>query len=149
MVGSGISFELGRHCCQKCIRKMCINRYKLAKALDHALIHHGIKLIALLRLSPFSPFTALNYAIGTTSISFSDFMIGSLAMVVNTFVFVFLGCGLKDISQIVNGTYKGSLMYEVVLIVGIVISVALLVVLVFVTKDALKKLTEEQIKEDE
>ena len=76
-------------------------------------------------------------------------MIGSLAMVVNTFVFVFLGCGLKDISQIVNGTYKGSLMYEVVLIVGIVISVALLVVLVFVTKDALKKLTEEQIKEDE
>lgn len=73
-------------------------------------------------------------------------MIGSLAMVVNTFVFVFLGCGLKDISQIVNGTYKGSVLYEVVLIVGIVISCALLVVLVFVTKDALKKLTEDQMK---
>ena len=149
IVGSGISFELGRHCCQNCIRKLCINRYKLAKALDHALLHHGIKLIALLRLSPFSPFTALNYAIGTTSISFSDFMIGSLAMIVNTFVFVFLGCGLKDISQIINGTYKGSAIYEAVLIGGILISVGLLVLLVFLTKEALKKLTDEQPKEDE
>lgn len=149
MIGSGVSFELGRHCCQKCIRKLCINRFKLAKALDHILIKHGIKLIALLRLSPFSPFTALNYAIGTTSITFADYMIGSLAMVVNTFVFVFLGCGLKDISQIINGTYKGSVLYEVILIAGIVISVGLLVVLVFVTKDAVKKLTEEQLKEEE
>ena len=102
-----------------------------------------------MRLSPFSPFTALNYAIGTTSISFSDFMIGSLAMIVNTFVFVFLGCGLKDISQIINGTYKGSAIYEAVLIGGILISVGLLVLLVFLTKEALKKLTDEQPKEDE
>ncbi len=98
MIGCGISFELGRHCCQNCIRRLCINKYKLAKALDHALINHGIKLIALLRLSPFSPFTALNYALGTTSITFYDFIVGSFAMVVNTMVFVFLGCGLKDIS---------------------------------------------------
>ena len=135
LVGCGMSFELGRHCCQKCIRRMCINKFKLAKALDRALMLHGIKLIAMLRLSPFSPFTALNYALGTTSCSFYDFMIGSIAMVVNTFIFVFIGCGLKDISQIVNGTYQGSILYEILLIVGIVISTVMMIVLVFITRN--------------
>ena len=115
-------------------------------ALDRALIKHGIKLIAMLRLSPFSPFTALNYALGTTSCSFYDFMIGSIAMVVNTFVFVFIGCGLKDISQIVNGTYQGSVLYEVVLIVGIAISIIMMGVLVIITRNEVKKITEEEIR---
>ncbi len=40
-------------------------------------------------------------------------------------------------------------MYEVVLIVGIIISIVLLAVLVLVTRNALKKMTDEQLKLEE
>ncbi len=94
-----------------------------------------------MRLSLFIPYNVFNYVMGTTSIKTSHFLIGSIPMILLTGVYVFLGASLNDISDMLNGTYKGSPAYKVVLIIGIVVAVILLFALVLITRHQLKKVT--------
>ena len=45
----------------------------------------------LLRLSPVTPFNFLNYALGLTTVSTSDFVVASLGMVPGTVVYAYFG----------------------------------------------------------
>lgn len=130
--------------CRKCIRKHCFNRFQVLSALDHGLQKHGIKLVALMRLSLIVPYNVFNYVMGTTRIAFCDFVIGSLPMVFLSAVYVFLGCSLNDITDMINGEYKGSEAYKILLIIGIVLAVLFVVSLVLITRHEFKKLTRAE-----
>lgn len=97
-----------------------------------------------MRLSLIVPYNIFNYAMGTTRLAFCDFVVGSLPMIFIIAVYVFLGCGLNDLTDMINGNYRGSLAYEVVLIIGIVVAVVIVVVLVLVTRHEFKKLTRNE-----
>ena len=106
----------------------------MLRALDAGLQNHGIKLVALMRLSLVIPYNVFNYVMGTTRITLFDFMIGSIPMIFLTAVYIFIGCGLNDISDMINGRYHGTTAYKTVLIVGIIVAVILIIVLILVTR---------------
>lgn len=132
--GAVVCFLLGRHCCRETIRKRAITRNKYLKALDNGIKTNGIRLVILLRLAIFIPFTLVSYALGTTGISLTHYTLGSLSMIIVLFFQVFLGCSILDLSAIVQGHYKGSVVYKTMLISGIVLTVGILVVLLILTK---------------
>lgn len=134
MCGAILCFLLGRHCCRESIRRRVITKLKYLKALDNGIKTNGIRLVLLLRLAFFIPFTLISYALGTTAISLWEYAIGSLSMVVVLFFQVFLGCSILDISAIVQGNYTGSALYKSMIIGGILFTAVILIVLVFVTR---------------
>ena len=146
MIGAILCFLLGRYLCAKGIRKRCITKYSYLRALDNGIKENGIKLVLLLRLAFFIPFTLLSYALGTTQLSLLEYILGSLTMVIVLFFQVFLGCSIMDISSILQGSYTGSPTYKALIITGIAFTLAVLLLLIFITKRELQKLDEKQPK---
>jgi uncharacterized membrane protein YdjX (TVP38/TMEM64 family) len=58
----------------------------------------GITVVALLRLT-FAPFGITNYILGVTSISVTDFLLGTLSYVLNCGLQVFIGCSFYSIQN--------------------------------------------------
>ena len=71
--------------------------------LDLAVSQDGWRLVALLRISPIMPFAMTSYALGLTSLSLRDYMLGSLAALPALLGYVVLGtltsAGLASISS--------------------------------------------------
>ena len=92
----------------------------MLSALDQAFHNNGRRLVALMRVSLIVPYNFLNYFMGTTSIEFKDYFIGSLAMILTTVMYAFIGCGMTDISGVLNGNYHGGKTGKILLIIGFV-----------------------------
>ena len=63
------------------------------RAIDELLLVQGKTIVALLRLT-FFPFGILSYVLGVTSISFFDFIVGTIPYVFNASMQIFIGCSL-------------------------------------------------------
>jgi uncharacterized membrane protein YdjX (TVP38/TMEM64 family) len=59
--------------------------------LDEAIAKEGWRIVCLLRMSPVMPFSATSYALGLSSVSARDYMIGTLAAMPALFGYVLLG----------------------------------------------------------
>ncbi len=100
-----------------------VNGFPLvAKALRRS----GLKVVALLRLSPLVPFPVLNYLAGATPLRLRDFAAGSfLGMMPGTVVYAWLGSLIPDAQQAVQDAGTGSWAWFATL-VGVTAAVALL-----------------------
>ena len=56
-----------------------------------ALDEKGFRIMLLLRLSPIMPFNIVNYAAGTSSMSFTSYTLALLGLLPGTILFVFIG----------------------------------------------------------
>ena len=63
----------------------------LDAALDRAVSAQGRRIVFLLRLSPIVPFNFLNYALGLTRISVTDFVIASAGMLPGAVMYAYAG----------------------------------------------------------
>jgi rSAM/selenodomain-associated transferase 1 len=87
-----------------------VARYPQFAALDHAIGHHGFRLVLLIRLQPvFLPFAVVNYGLGLTRVSLRDYVLASwLGMLPASTLYVYLGTSLKTIAQVVQGNAAGA-----------------------------------------
>lgn len=67
-VGETVSFLLGRFLLRKWVSELTAD-WPLWAALNAALREDGWKLVLLLRMSPAIPFSVINYALGSSSLS--------------------------------------------------------------------------------
>ena len=74
--GSMINFIIGRYFARSWARSK-MQQYPMLKALDRALERNSLYMITLARLSPVFPFAILGYALGPTSVSMRDYIIGT------------------------------------------------------------------------
>ncbi len=87
-----------------------------------------------MRVSLVVPFNIFNYVMGTTSIKFSHFMIGSTSMIFTNTLEVFLGSSISHLSDIIQGKYHGSVLFEVMLVVGMVTALTVIVSITLITR---------------
>ena len=59
--------------------------------LDSEIAAHGWKLVGLLRLSPFAPFSMASYAFSMTQVRFSAYLLGTIGVLPPLFAFVYTG----------------------------------------------------------
>lgn len=139
-LGALAAFLVGRYLAQGWVKEK-ISSYKKFAIIDKAVSKEGLKIVLLVRLSPLFPFNLLNYAFGITSVSFQDYLIGSVGMIPGTIMYVYLGYLLGNIALIGTQSQPTNLiLHWVIKIIGLIATIA---VTIYVTKIAKKALDEE------
>lgn len=144
VLGASAAFLVARYVARAAIERRLVGNARFA-AIDRAVGSQGRKFVFLLRLSPVFPFNLLNYALGLTSIRFADYVIASLGMLPGTFLYVYYGKLVGDLAALAGGAAieKGT-GYYVVLIAGLLATVAVTTLVTRTARDALREVEGEQ-----
>lgn len=78
MLGALLAFLLARSMFQPLLQKFISGRSRLLD-FDAALARDGWRFVCLLRISPIMPFAVTSYALGASSVSMRDYLVGTLA----------------------------------------------------------------------
>ena len=141
-LGAIAAFLGGRYLAQGWVKEK-ISSYKKFAIIDKAVSKEGLKIVLLVRLSPLFPFNLLNYAFGITSVSFQDYLIGSVGMIPGTIMYVYFGSLVGDIALIGSKNQPGNIiLHWVIQIMGLIATIA---VTVYVTNIAKKALKDENL----
>lgn len=139
VIGSTLAFLISRHLARERFEKNLTNNPRFA-AIDKAIGEHGGKIVLLLRLSPVFPFTYLNYALGLTRVKLRDYVMAAVGMVPGTFLYVYYGKAIGDVTAIATGEGPERGMEQWVMLgVGLM---ATLAVSAYITRIARRALSE-------
>ena len=90
-LGATLAFLLARTVLRKRIERMIASNAKLA-AVDRAIGREGTKLMLLMRISGFPPFTWINYALGLTGVRLLPYVLTTLfGIIPGVFAFAYAG----------------------------------------------------------
>ena len=80
-LGAAGAFLLGRFGLRSRVEAMLASRPKMA-AIDAAVAREGVKVMLLMRISGFPPFTWINYALGLTGVGFRSYLWTTIAGII-------------------------------------------------------------------
>jgi uncharacterized membrane protein YdjX (TVP38/TMEM64 family) len=119
-------------------------RYKIVRAVDKSIEHHGFRVMLLLRLCPVIPFNGLNYFGGVTSISIDDYiyaLVGTLPLIILTVV---AGAGAESLSAKQEMTASEYAIRRVQIMAGLLfVLIAVIITLYKAKKELLRELEAE------
>lgn len=138
-LGAAAAFLVARYAARRAIEKKIAGNPRFA-AIDRAVAKEGLKIVALLRLSPVFPFNLLNYALGLTRVRFLDYLLACFAMLPGTILYVYYGQAAGSLAAAAGGHYQKGTGYWVTLGIGLL---ATLVVTTFITRLAGKALQQQ------
>ena len=121
MLGSMASFLLARHALKPFVERR-LRADKRFKAIDRAAKHGGVRLVALLRLSPVLPYNILNYALGVTGIATTDYILGTAAILPGTAMYVYYGTMAGNLTGFSKAVQHGAVYYSLIA-VGVVATI--------------------------
>ena len=108
------------------------------RAIDQAIVNDGRKIVFLLRLSPFVPFSLLNYALGVTQVRLLDYVVASAGMLPGTVLYVHYGKLAGDVAAVAaGGAIERDSGYYVVLGMGLLATIAVTTIIARVARRAL------------
>ena len=114
--GATVAFLLGRTVFRRHVEKRVASNPKMA-AVDRAIANEGTKLMLLMRLSGFPPFTWINYALGLTGVKLLPYVLTTFfGIIPGTLAFTWAGAAGM---QALNG--KGNRIALIVTAVGAVL----------------------------
>ncbi|XP_077240645.1 uncharacterized protein LOC143881457 isoform X1 [Tasmannia lanceolata] len=142
-IGAAAAFVLGRTIGRTYVISK-LKDYPQFQAVAIAIQRSGFKIVLLLRLVPLLPFNMLNYLLSVTPVGIGEYMVASwLGMMPITFALVYIGTTLKDLSDVTHGWNEVSRTRWVLIILGLLVSVALIICVMRVAKTALDKALAE------
>ena len=98
-----LSFSLSRTRLRKTIESRVKGSARF-RAIDSAIEEGGGQLVAILRLSPLSPFNIVSYVLGLTKVPTGPFIVGtSLGAIPPVALFTYLGSQVRDLTILVDG----------------------------------------------
>lgn len=104
-LGAVLCFLLGRYLMRDRVR-LWIRKYPIFDAIDTALAEHGVRIMAMLYLTPVLPLGPVSYMVGTTSMRLSSFVLAKVASLPLMMLYVFIGASagtlLTDTDAIEN-----------------------------------------------
>ena len=104
-LGAVLCFLLGRYLMRDRVR-LWIRKYPIFDAIDTALAEHGVRIMAMLYLTPVLPLGPVSYMVGTTSMRLSSFIFAKVASLPLMMLYVFIGASagtlLTDTDAIEN-----------------------------------------------
>lgn len=136
-LGAICAFLLGRYLCRDWVAKK-LSKYPKFKAIDRAIAEEGWKIVFLMRLSPLFPYNLLNYILGITTISFRDYLIGSLGMFPGVFAYVYIGSLATDLASVNQLDNTSQILPLTLRIVGLLATILLTLYLGKLAKKALR-----------
>ncbi len=142
-LGAAAAFLVSRHLARGAIERRLEGNPRFS-AIDRAVGSEGRKIVFLLRLSPVFPFNLLNYGLGLTQVRFVDYFVASFGMLPGTLLYVYYGKLAGDVAALAGGaSVERGLGYYVVLVLGLVATVAVTMIVARTARRALKQVTGE------
>ena len=103
-LASAAAFGVGRFGARGWVAER-VRRDRRLQALDQAVAAGGVRIVALLRLSPLVPFNLLNYVLGASRVTFRQYLVGSVVgMLPGTALYVWIGSLAAEAGGAVTGT---------------------------------------------
>ncbi|HUF42216.1 MAG TPA: FAD-containing oxidoreductase [Verrucomicrobiae bacterium] len=113
------------------------------RSLDKAIGRQGFKMVLLTRLSPVFPFVLLNYFLGLTAVRTGAYVGATLlGMLPGIFLYVYIGAAARD--ALAGPSAAGDFYQQVLKYVGLAATIAVVVIVTRVARQALRKAEEEQ-----
>ncbi|MFB2895707.1 TVP38/TMEM64 family protein [Aerosakkonemataceae cyanobacterium BLCC-F50] len=141
-MGATFAFLIGRYLTRDWVAKKIADNPKF-QAIDNAVAKEGFKIVLLTRLSPVFPFNLLNYALGITKVSLTDYILGSIGMIPGTIMYVYIGSLAGNIAMIGAGNIPTNSQAEtaqwIIRIVGFIATVAVTIYMTHIAKKALQE----------
>jgi uncharacterized membrane protein YdjX (TVP38/TMEM64 family) len=97
-LGANLAFVVGRYLARDWVARRVQSMPKF-RAIDDAVGREGWKIVALVRLVPLFPSSAVSYAFGLTRISLRAYFCGNFTMLPATLMYVYLGTLLADLTH--------------------------------------------------
>ncbi len=146
-VGAALAFIIARYLARASIEARLSGNEKFA-AVDRAIADDGRKIVFLLRLSPVFPFSLLNYALGLSKVSFTDYIIASIGMLPGTFLYVYYGKLAGDVAAIATGnTVEKGPEYYALLALGLAATIAVTALVTRSARRALNQATDPDVSQ--
>lgn len=138
-LGAHAAFRVGRSFLRERLLRW-VERDPRRAAVERAVSEQGFRIVLLLRLSPLIPFNALNYALAVSRVRFAPYALATfLGMLPGTLLYCSVASALGRAGRRYTGTVDTGAWGDVLLGVGILASIA---VVVLVTRRARKILAE-------
>jgi uncharacterized membrane protein YdjX (TVP38/TMEM64 family) len=137
-IGSTAAFLIGRYIARDAVQRR-LARMPRFQSIDRAVAGDAVRILFLLRLSPIMPFNVLNYALGLTAVRLSDFLVAMAGTLPGTIVYAYAGKVMGELAAAGPADVPKNAAYYVVLVGGLVATVAATFV---VTRAARRALSE-------
>lgn len=143
VLGAAAAFLTSRYLLRDRLARRVVANPRFQR-VDRAICRHGLRVMLLIRLSPVLPFSLLNYVLGLSRVRLRDYLIGSIAMLPGTALYVYPGVVAGEIIAIGTGRAapQGTEHY-LTLGVGLVITLIAIVLLTRTAQQALREETAE------
>jgi len=129
LLGAVNAFLIGRFFARNWVSQY-LARTPTFSALDDATHDHGFLIVLLTRLSPLIPFNALNYILALTKVGLKDYCLATwIGMLPATLAYTYAGSVTKDIFAITADAPQKSAADYVLLLIGLISTVALVIFL--------------------
>jgi uncharacterized membrane protein YdjX (TVP38/TMEM64 family) len=142
IIGGVIAMLIARYFMQDFIKKHIITRIKMFTAIDNGLNKSGIRMVILMRMTPVIPYNIFNYAMGVTSLSVKDFVLGSVGMIPWTAAYIYVGVNLEGMQDLFAGTYDLGPYTGVYVVVGACTAIMMTMLVIMIAKSELDKMLE-------
>jgi uncharacterized membrane protein YdjX (TVP38/TMEM64 family) len=140
-LAAALIFFLGRYLFKDKVITI-IAGHKQFAALDAALNSKSFKLMFLLRLTPL-PFALLSYALAVTRVRFWPYLLATSGILIYNGGLVYIGYTAKHLAGLVSGSAKQSSISYPLLMLGLLISLAVLVYAAKLAGNTIKQLELE------
>jgi uncharacterized membrane protein YdjX (TVP38/TMEM64 family) len=107
-LGAAAAFALGRSVLRTRVQAMLQSRPKMA-AIDAAVAREGVKVMLLMRISGFPPFTWINYALGLTGVRFRSYLWTTIVGIIPG-VFAFTWAGTAGAAALTGSGHRVALL---------------------------------------
>ncbi|KRX00441.1 hypothetical protein PPERSA_03174 [Pseudocohnilembus persalinus] len=142
-IGSTLALIISRYILRELFETYAL-KWTYFKAIDQVVGIEGFKVVLLLRLAPIAPFNLLNYFFGITSVKLKHYMLGGFGMIPGTFVYVYFGTSISQISDVISGNYDGGATYIIFMVVGVVITLAGIIYIGIIAKKEFSKIINQE-----
>lgn len=136
-LAAGLAFLIARYLARSRVEKIA-RKNENFEAVDRAIAKNGWKVVLLLRISPFFPYTIANYLYGLTAVRFVPYVlataVGILPMVA---IYVSIGAAGREAVEAAAGGAPGSTAEWIVCAAGVLCTV---VAAVMITRGAKREL---------
>ena len=139
-LGAFVAFLLARYAARDVVEQW-LKAYPRAARIRAAVGHRGRRIVALLRLSPVIPFSAINLVMGLTSMRFVDFVVANVAMLPVTALYVYYGAAAGALASVRDERHPRDAAWWVAFLLGLA---ATIVVTTMVARLAARALALEE-----
>eukprot|EP00527_Entomoneis_sp_CCMP2396_P005091 CAMPEP_0198146128 /NCGR_PEP_ID=MMETSP1443-20131203/27564_1 /TAXON_ID=186043 /ORGANISM="Entomoneis sp., Strain CCMP2396" /LENGTH=334 /DNA_ID=CAMNT_0043809973 /DNA_START=175 /DNA_END=1179 /DNA_ORIENTATION=- len=140
-LGAVLCFLLGRYLFREKVRNWARSKYPMFDAIDAAASEQGLRLMAMLYLTPVIPLGPLCYMCGTTSISLSSFAFARIAATPLMMLYCFIGASSGTLVSSSSDTDEDN---KALIIPGMLLSFVMIAVITRYIQKELNIILERQ-----